>query len=175
MGFINERKNILRAEDGPLVAIDKNGNEVQIGNGSIACNTIKCGESFTFPFILPDEFIDDLMTGSYSLFIENKVGNTFSATIWGNYINETSDVPEMGEGISQTSQAMSGLYKVDLDLIGRTYAGNISYQAISYNDFTLNVLYDLYGSSFKISYSYSLEGGETFSQVNHNLIVMDGE
>jgi hypothetical protein len=28
MGFINERKNILRAEDGPLVSVDKDGNVV---------------------------------------------------------------------------------------------------------------------------------------------------
>lgn len=182
MGFINERKNILRAEDGPLVAVDKNGKEVQIGNGSIACDVLKCGETVNFKFVDIDLALDALMSGSSSYFtasliVDEEGGSPIQVELYGNYRSGQFSNPEKPSFVINNI-AVSGLVTPPEEQAGGvTYPvkalTNEAVDSVSgyeSSQFALDVTF------FQIKYAYEREtlGGATPSfQYIHNIDFTD--
>ena len=106
MGFINERKNILRAEDGPLIAVDKNGNEVQI----IDKLTQNVPTSYLFDVMsvfgaITSSFSAASWTASYVVEIPGEFVNNGEFESQGNFIDEPSSYNVIG--ISQNEDNLT--------------------------------------------------------------------
>ena len=182
MGFINERKNILRAEDGPLKAVDKNGNEVTIGNGSISCDSLKCGETINFKFVDVDEALNALVSGSASYFtaslvIDEQGGSTIEGALNGFYKTATI-TDDFSPSYVINNIAVNGLITPPVEQAGGasypvsalSLEGNDSISGYENAQFKLDV------SFFAINYDYEREplGGLTPSyQYIHGIKFVD--
>jgi len=160
MGFINERKNILRAEDGPLVSVDKNGNEVQIGNGSISCDSFKCGETINFKFVDVDEALNAIFAGSASYFtaslvIDEQGGSQIGGALDGFYKTAIINNP-FQPSFEIENIAVSGLMTPPVE-----QAGGLSYPTTAFSSEGVDsesgyqsTQFGLDVSFFQIKYSY---------------------
>jgi len=173
MGFINERKNILRAEDGPLVAVDKNGNEVQIGNGSISCDSLKCDETITIYLVDIDAAFDALGNDNPEYFTQPL---TETATAVGKISGFVKSYENVEGDVSIENKSISGVFAGEEFMVEEIQPINTPLRYfVTKMDEGDPILYKGDELSFKndffdIEYSYYYNSG-TPSSYGHNMII----
>ena len=187
MGFINERKNILRAEDGPLVAVDKDGNVVtDFSDGGSSCSLQKCQETVQFGFLDVDDVIDNIMSGSQSYFTASLVrddfegGQPFTAELTGQYINQSIEFGMEGElrntafngiimpPVEQAGGVMYPTNGLDIKQISDDFGGVIQEQySLNVTFFDLKYQYytQINGTS-SIDFTHSINFSDNFEGID---------